>query len=282
MTTDRRDTSDQAAVTAVLNAALDGEPQLDLDLGEVRRAGRRRRRWRAVIAGACSMAVVSTAAALAVTLPWSGTVREVAPAARPSVSVAPDDAWLEQEQKAREGAQKEAAARAEHAARQQAAANEWRAAALAAVVGALGHEATYAPVDQTPPIEEVRSADGKVTGQRATATVDILRVDDDRWRRVDVQIKVLTGSLATDVLNRECSAPRGERCYSEQLDDGTQLLVSERLGRPPAGVDGDVSERTVQLITDASVVEATASARWSVDQLRAVVTSPRLQSLPSS
>jgi hypothetical protein len=59
--------------------------------------------------------------------------------------------------------------------------------------------------------------------------------------------------------------------------------VIERLAGPAAGSKStEVSERTVQLITDGSVVEATASAQWSVDQLRAVVTSPRLASLPSS
>jgi hypothetical protein len=268
-------------VTAVLNAALDGEPQLDLDLGEVRRAGRRRRRWRAVIAGACSMAVVSTAAAFAVTLPWSGAAREAAPAARPSITVAPDESWAEQEQSAREAAQKAEAARAEDAARQQAAANEWRAAALAAVVGALGHEATLAPVDRTPGIEEVRSADGEVTGQRATAMVDVIGVDDDRWRRVDVQLRVLTGSLATHVQGKKCEAPRGERCYEERLDAVTQLRVTERLGLSAAGsTSEEVSERTVQLLTDGSVVEVTAPGRWSMEQLRAVVTSPRLKALP--
>jgi hypothetical protein len=280
VTTDRRAAADQAAVTAVLNAALDGEPQLDLDLGEVRRAGRRRRRWRAVLAGACSIVVVSTAGALAITLPWVGTAPEVAPAARPSVTVAPDETWVDQEQNASEAARRLAEAEAADAARRQMVANEWRSAALAAVVGALGHEATYAPVDQTPPIDEVRSAEGEVIGRRATAMVDILSVDDERWRRVDVQLRVLTGSLATHAQAKKCAAAPGERCYTEQLDDDTQLRVTERLGPRPAGGEGDVSERTVQLMTDATVVEVTASDRWSLDQLQAIVTSPRLKTLP--
>ncbi len=140
MTTDRRDSADQAAVTAVLNAALDGEPRLDLDLGEVRRAG--------------------------------------------------------------------------------------------------------------------------------------------RWRRVDVQLEVRTGSFATDALGQRCSAARGERCCEELLDDATQLRGTERLAA--GSKSGEVSQRTVQLFTDGTVVEVTASAGWSVNQLRAVVTSPRLQALPSS
>lgn len=261
---------DRRVVGGLLVQTLDGEPRLDLDLGEVRAAGRRVRRRRMARSVALATAAAATLSVVALALD-PGVIRTAEPAGPgPSVTVLDADRRADQEAAARE-------------ARQQAAGNVWRASAVAAVVGALGHEATLAPVNGRPALEELIAPDGSHLGYRGLAQVDVLRVADDRLVRDDLSIEVRTGDVES---GGQCEALPELGCSQERLPDGSVL----RRGEAPDDENG-LTVRVVQVVSDTVFVEVTApdaltkdgtvSPALSLDQLQKVATSPSLAELPS-
>ncbi|GAB2684446.1 hypothetical protein [Thalassiella azotivora] len=214
---------DAALARSVLQQAVVDEPPLTLDLGEVRRVGRRQRRRRRL--GSTAVAAVLVAGAVTAVVALPAALRPGAPAAPgPLERSGAGTTFAAADGAQPRGEVADDAVRAGVVSAQTA--GTWRTKAVAAAVGGSGAEARAVPVELTPPVRVLRDGDGRPVGATARLSVDVLGVGSASGS-VDLEIEVRRGG--EDV--GPCPAPADPGCGPVPGADGAVVHV----GRSVAG-----------------------------------------------